>query len=59
MTIGGLHVFYYDTSILILIPAMIFALWAQATVQRSFKRYSRVRNQKESDRGGGGSKSAG
>lgn len=38
--------FYYDTSILILIPAMIFALWAQATVQRSFKRYSRVRNQK-------------
>ena len=38
--------FYYDTSILILIPAMLFALWAQATVKRSFGRYSRVRNRR-------------
>lgn len=37
--------FYYDTSIIILIPAMIFAMWAQASVQRNFSRYSRVRNQ--------------
>ena len=36
--------FYYDTSIIILIPAMIFALVAQATVKRSFSRYGKVRN---------------
>ncbi|MGC2872709.1 zinc metallopeptidase [Ihubacter sp. rT4E-8] len=37
--------FYYDTSIIILIPAMIFALWAQAAVKSNFSRYSKVRNQ--------------
>lgn len=37
--------FYYDTSIVILIPAMLFALWAQSSVKRNFSRYSRVRNQ--------------
>ncbi len=38
--------FYYDTSIIILIPAMIFALWAQSHVKRSFSKYSRVRNRR-------------
>ena len=38
--------FYYDTSIIILIPAILFALWAQASVKRAFGRYSRVRNQR-------------
>ncbi|MGN0658603.1 MAG: zinc metallopeptidase [Emergencia sp.] len=38
--------FYYDTSIIILIPAMIFTLLAQASVKRNFSRYSRIRNRK-------------
>lgn len=38
--------FYYDTSIIILIPAMIFAMFAQSKVKSAFNRYSKVRNQK-------------
>lgn len=38
--------FYYDTSIIILIPAMLFAMIAQGMVKRSFSRYGKVRNQK-------------
>ena len=38
--------FFYDTSMIILIPAILFALWAQARVQGSFRRYSKVRNQR-------------
>lgn len=34
--------FYYDSTFLILIPAMIIAAWAQFKVSSSFDRYSRV-----------------
>lgn len=36
--------FFGDWTILILIPAMIFAMWAQINVQSTFKKYSRVSN---------------
>lgn len=35
---------FYDSTYIILIPAMIFALYAQSQVNRAFKRYSKVRN---------------
>lgn len=35
---------YYDSSFIVLIPAIIFALWAQSSVKRTFNRYSQVRN---------------
>lgn len=38
--------FYYDSSVIILIPAMIFTMIAQAMVKNAFNRYSRVRNQR-------------
>lgn len=34
--------FYFDYSYLVLIPAMIFALWAQAMVSSSFGKYNKV-----------------
>ena len=34
--------FWGDWTILVLIPAMIFALWAQARVNSTFKRYAKV-----------------
>lgn len=36
--------FWGDWTILVLIPAMIFAFWAQSNVQSTFKKYSAVRN---------------
>ena len=36
--------FWGDWTILVLIPAMIFAFWAQMNVQSTFKKYSAVRN---------------
>ena len=36
--------FWGDWTILVLIPAMIFAFWAQINVQSTFKKYSAVRN---------------
>lgn len=36
--------FYYDSSIIILIPAILFALYAQAKVNGNFKRFSKVKN---------------
>ena len=38
--------FWGDWTILLLIPAMIFALWAQFKVQSTFKKYDRVMSQK-------------
>ncbi len=38
--------FYYDTSFIILIPAMIFAMIAQGSVSRTFGKYSNIRNRK-------------
>lgn len=35
---------YYDSTIILLIPAMIFALVAQGKVKRAFNKYSKVRN---------------
>ncbi len=35
--------FYFDWTILILMPAMIFTVWAQIKVQSSFKKYSGIR----------------
>ncbi|MBR5315397.1 MAG: zinc metallopeptidase [Firmicutes bacterium] len=35
---------YYDSSIIILLPAMIFALYAQSQVKSAFNKYSKVRN---------------
>jgi len=34
--------FFWDSSILLLIPALVFALWAQSQVKGTFARYSRV-----------------
>ena len=34
--------FWGDTTILVLIPAMIFAFWAQIRVNSTFKKYARV-----------------
>ncbi len=36
--------FYSYESLIILIPAMLFALWAQAKVKGTFRKYSRVRS---------------
>lgn len=38
--------YYYDSSFLILIPAMLFTLWAQGMVKGNFRRFSQVRNRK-------------
>lgn len=34
--------FYYDWTILIVLPAMLFAMWAQARVQSTFNKYGKV-----------------
>ena len=34
----------FDTSIIVLIPAIIFTIWAQAKVNGTFRRYSGIRN---------------
>ena len=34
--------FYFDPTMLILIPGVIIALWAQMRVQSNFSKYSRV-----------------
>lgn len=36
--------FYYDPTMIVLIPAIIFALWAQSSVNSAFRKYSNVRN---------------
>ena len=36
--------FYGDWSILIVLPALIFTLWAQSAVRSAYQQYSRVRN---------------
>ncbi len=36
--------FYYDPTMIIMIPALIFALWAQFRVKSTFERYSQVYN---------------
>ncbi len=38
--------FFYDSTMIILIPAIIFAMFAQSKVQSAFNRYSKVRNMK-------------
>lgn len=38
--------YYYDPTYIILVPAIIFTLIAQAKVNSAFKRYSQVRNRK-------------
>ncbi|MBE3592740.1 MAG: zinc metallopeptidase [Thermoanaerobacter sp.] len=35
---------FWDTTIILLIPALIFAMYAQAKVQGTFSKYARVRN---------------
>ncbi len=37
--------FSYDPTYFLILPAMLFAMWAQARVQRAFNSYSRVRAQ--------------
>ena len=32
---------YFDTSILILLPAILFALWAQSRVKSTYAKYSK------------------
>ena len=34
--------FYFDWTLLIVLPAMIFAFWAQATVRSTFQKYSAI-----------------
>lgn len=41
-----MHWYFYDPSYMILIPAIIFTMWAQGMVKRNFRRYSAVENQK-------------
>ena len=38
--------FWGDWTFLVLIPAMIFAFWAQARVNSTFKRYAKIRNRR-------------
>lgn len=38
----GFGLFYYDWTILIVLPAMIFAFWAQIKVNGTFEQYSKV-----------------
>jgi hypothetical protein len=38
--------FYFDSSMLVLIPALIIAAWAQYKISSTFDRYSRVRSMK-------------
>ena len=33
--------FYFDMSIIVLIPAMLFALWASANVNSTYKKFSK------------------
>lgn len=35
---------FWDSTIILLIPAMLFAMYAQAQIQSTFSKYSRVRN---------------
>ena len=39
----GFSWFYYDWTILIVLPALIFTIWAQIKVSSSFNKYSKVR----------------
>ena len=34
--------FYYDWTLLIVMPAMLFALWAQFKVKSTFEKYSAI-----------------
>ncbi len=36
--------FFYDPTFILLIPALLLAIWAQATVQSNFSKYSKVRS---------------
>ena len=38
--------FWGDWTILVLIPAMIFAFWAQIRVKTTFDKYAKVRNRR-------------
>ena len=38
--------FWGDWTVLVLIPAMIFAFWAQINVQMTFSRFKQVRNRR-------------
>jgi len=38
--------FYYDWTILLVLPAMVFAMWAQFKVQSTFQKYSQVASHK-------------
>lgn len=37
--------YYYDPTMILLVIAMIFTIWAQAKVSRAYKKYARVANQ--------------
>jgi hypothetical protein len=37
--------FFYDPTYFLILPALLFAMWAQARVQRAFNSYSRIRAQ--------------
>ena len=39
----GFGFFYYDWTILIVLPAMLFAFWAEHKVKETFKKYSKTR----------------
>lgn len=36
--------YYYDPTYIVLLPAIIFALWAQASVKSAFNKYSKIEN---------------
>lgn len=38
--------YYYDSSILLLLPAMIFAIYAQSKVSSTYKKYSNLQNRR-------------
>ena len=43
LCMGDIRMFYYDPTMILVIPAMIFAIIAQGMVNSAFSRYSKVR----------------
>ena len=36
--------FYYDATMLLILPAFVMAIWAQSRVKSTYRRYSQVRS---------------
>ena len=40
--LGGISVFYYDWTMILIIPGLLLGLWAQMSVKNAFAKYSKV-----------------